>query len=58
MGGGEVYTRIWWGKPSEIGYLEDPGIEGRIIYYIIRKWDVGLWSRSIWIRIGTGGGHL
>jgi hypothetical protein len=25
---------------------------------IFRKWDVGVWVRSSWLRIGTGGGHL
>jgi len=35
-----------------------------IIYYIIpeskmsNKWDVGVWTGSSWLRIGTGGGHL
>jgi hypothetical protein len=23
-----------------------------------RKWDVGVWTGSSWLRIGTGGGHL
>jgi len=23
-----------------------------------RKWDVGVWTGSIWLRIGIGGGHL
>ena len=22
------------------------------------KWDVGVWTGSIWLRIGTGGWHL
>ena len=22
------------------------------------KWDVGVWTGSSWLRIGTGGGHL
>ena len=26
--------------------------------WIFRKWDVGVWSGSSWLRIGTGGGHL
>jgi hypothetical protein len=39
--------------------LEDPGIDGRIILRMIfRKWDVGAWAGSIWLRVGTGGGHL
>jgi hypothetical protein len=24
----------------------------------LQKWDVGLWTGSRWLRIGTGGGHL
>jgi hypothetical protein len=28
------------------------------IRWIFRKWDVGLWTVSSWLRIGTGGGHL
>ena len=40
-------------------YLGDPGVDGRIILrWIIRKWDVGVWTRSSWLRIGTVGGHL
>jgi len=40
--------------------LEDPGVDGRIIgllRWTFRKWDVGAWIGSIWLRIGTGGGH-
>ena len=28
------------------------------ITWIFRKWDVGVWTGSIWLRIGTGSGHL
>jgi hypothetical protein len=31
MGGGEVYTGFWWGKVGERDYLENPGVDGRII---------------------------
>jgi hypothetical protein len=37
----------------------DPDIDGRIILRrIFRKWDVGEWTGLIWLRAGTGGGHL
>jgi hypothetical protein len=40
-------------------HMEDPGLDGRIILrWIFRKWDVGIWTGLIWLRIGTGGGHL
>jgi len=55
----EVYTGFWWGNVRERDHLEDPGIVGRIILkWIFRKWDVGAWTRSVSLRIGTGGGHL
>jgi hypothetical protein len=40
-------------------HLEDPSIYWRIILrWIFREWDVGAWTGSIWLRIGTGGEHL
>jgi len=39
--------------------LEDQGVDRRIILrWIFKKWDVGVWIESIWLRIGKGGGHL
>jgi len=39
--------------------LEEPDVDGRIILrWIFRKWDVGAWTGSSWLRIGTGDGHL
>jgi len=58
-GGEEVYTGIWWGNLRERDCLEDTGVDGvLIIRCILRKWDVGAWTGFIWLRIGTGGGHL
>jgi len=58
-GRGEVYTGFWWGNLRERKYLGDPGVDGRIILrWIFRQWDVGVWTGSIWLMIGTGCGHL
>jgi len=39
--------------------LEDPGIDRRIILrWIFMKWNVGAWTESSWLKIGTGGGLL
>jgi len=39
--------------------MEDKSVDRKMILkWIFRKWDVGVWTRSIWLRIGTDGGHL
>ena len=52
--------RVLVGKPEvKRPLLEDPDLDGRIILrWIFRKWDVGVWTGSSWLRIGTGGRHL
>jgi hypothetical protein len=51
--------RVLVKKPEEKKPLEDLGVDGSIILgWIFRKWDVWTWTGSIWLRIGTGGGHL
>ena len=58
-GRGEACTRFWWGTLRERDHWGDPGADGRIILsWIFRKWDVGVWIGSSWLRIETGGGHL
>jgi len=57
--GGGVYTGFWWGNLRERDHLEGPGIGGRIILsWIIRRWDVGACTGTVWLRIWTDGGHL
>jgi len=59
MGRGETYTGFWWGNLRERNHLGDPGIDGRILSrWIFRKWNLGVWNGSIWLRIGAGGRHL
>ena len=54
-----MYTGLWWGNVRERDHLGYSGVVGRIILrWILRKWDVGVWTESIWLRIGTGGRHL
>jgi len=51
--------RVLVGKLEGNSYLEDQGIDGRIILrWIFRKWDVRAWTESMWLRIRTDGGHL
>jgi hypothetical protein len=43
----------------ERDHLGDPSIDVRIILrWIFSKWDVGIWTGLICLRIRTGGGHL
>jgi len=55
-----VHTGIWWVKLKRRVDWEEAGVDRRIILiWIFRKWDeAGAWTGLIWLRIGTGGGHL
>jgi hypothetical protein len=56
---GEAYKGFMWGNLREGYHLQDLGVHGRIILrWIFRKWVVGVWFGTTWLRIGTGGGHL
>ena len=51
--------RVLMGKLTERDHLKDPRLDGRIILtWIFRNLDVGAWTGSSWLRIGTGGRHL
>ena len=54
-GRGKLHTGFWWGNVRVSDHMEDPSVDGRIIWrWIFRKWDVGVWTESMWLRIGTG----
>jgi hypothetical protein len=51
--------RVLVGKPEGMRPLGDPDVDGRNNKrWIFRKWDVGAWTGSSWLKIRTGGGHL
>lgn len=51
-----MHTGFWWGNLSERDYLEDLGIDGRILLKCIsKKWDGGGMDWLIWLGIGAGG---
>jgi ribosomal protein L10 len=59
MGERKSVYRILVEKLEGKNHLGDPRVDGRItLRRIFRKWDVGVWTGSSWLRIGTGGGHL
>ena len=48
-------SEFWWGNLRVRDELGDPAVDGRIILRcIFRKWDVGVWTGSSWLRLGTG----
>jgi hypothetical protein len=54
-----VYIIFWRENQREKDHLEDPGVHSKIILrWIFKKRDVGTWTGSSWLRIGTGDGHL
>ena len=56
---GRGVYRILWGNLGESIHLGDPDLDGKITRRLIfSKWNVGVWTGSSRLRIGTGGGHL
>jgi hypothetical protein len=58
-GGEERCIQGFGGETWRKRPLGDTGVDGRIILKrIVWNWDVRAWTGLIWLRIGTGGGHL
>jgi len=58
-GRGEACKGFWRGNRMERDHWGEVGVDVRIILrWIFRKWYVGLWTGSSWLRIWTGGGHF
>jgi len=52
-------TGFCWGNVTKRDYLEDTRLDGKIILIrIFRKWYVGVWTGSSWLRVGKVGGYL
>jgi hypothetical protein len=59
MGRREVCVGFWWENRKEIYHWGDSGVDGRIILgWIIKKWDVGVWTGLGWLRIEKVGGQF
>ena len=58
MGEGRGVYRVLVGKREGKIPLGRPRRRWEDNIKIFRKWDVGVWSRWSWLRIGTGGGYL
>jgi hypothetical protein len=43
---------------KERDHLENPGVDERILRWMFRKWNMGSWTGSNWLRIGKDGGHV
>jgi hypothetical protein len=57
MGEKRGIYRVLVRKPE--GKRPLPGVDRMIILrWIFRKWNVGVWTGSSWLRIGTDGGYL
>ena len=52
----EACIEFLGGKPEGKRPHEDPCVDGRIMDLQEAGW--GAWIGLIWLRIGTGGGHL
>ena len=54
LGSMEMHTGFWWGNMRNGDYLEDPGLDGRVILnWILNKFNWREWTEFFWLRIET-----
>jgi hypothetical protein len=50
-----LHTGFWWVNPRERDYLEDVGLDRRIILkWVFKKWNGETWTGLVRLRIETG----
>jgi hypothetical protein len=54
-----MHLGYWWGSQKVRDDWEDLGVDvWTILKWILERYDKMVWSRLIWLRIGTRGGLL
>jgi hypothetical protein len=53
-----MHTIFWFENLNGKDYLEDLGVDGKILEWILGKRGGRVWSGFIWLWIGTSGGLL
>jgi hypothetical protein len=55
---GEMYMKFWSENPNVRDQPEDLNGNGRLLECILEKQGGRVWTRFMWLRIGTSGGIL
>ena len=58
MGVERGFIGSWLGNRRERDHWGDLEVDGCILGWISRRWDVGIWTGLGWPRIEAGGGRL